>query len=55
MANEEFLDMPSLRTIVISAIIIGVFLGGAYGLYQHTAGSPSNIGLKSPTPLSTAL
>ena len=24
MANERFLDMPSLRTIVIAAIIIGV-------------------------------
>jgi hypothetical protein len=38
MANERFLDMPSLKTILVAAVVIVVFLGVAYGLYQYHGG-----------------
>ena len=46
MANERFLDMPSLRTILTAAVVIVVLLGVAYGLYQYHGGEPKQYWLK---------
>jgi hypothetical protein len=46
MANERFLDMPSLRTIFTAAFVIAVFLIVAYVVYQHYGVEPKLYWLK---------
>jgi hypothetical protein len=46
MANQTFLDLPPLKTILTSIGLIIVFLVLAYGLYRWNGGTNSQYGLK---------
>jgi len=46
MANERFLDIPSLRAILTAVVVIVVFMFLAYCLYSSNGGSSNQYWLK---------